>query len=341
MRTFNLCIIGFGNVSRALLRLLLWKRQELRERYSIDWRLTGLASRRLGWLADAGGLDAERLLAEGSLSRAAGAAQDPDAAVRSWLAAARGDVLFELTPVAPQNGEPAVTHLRAALDSGAHAVTANKAAVVFGYHDLEALARARGRRFFFEATVLGGTPVFSLFREALPAVKVQCIRGLLNSTTSLILSEVERGRSFDEALAHAQQRGIAEADPSNDVDGWDAALKAAVLACVLMDSQVKPAEIERRGIRGLDAGAVREAHAAGRRVRLVARIDRTLLGRVVASVAPETLEPDDPLAAASPSSGVLYVETDTLHGLTIASHRQGPDTTAYGCFADFLAAVKQ
>jgi homoserine dehydrogenase len=212
--------------------------------------------------------------------------------------------------------------------------------MVHGYNELENLAQARGKQFLFEATVMGGTPVFSLFREALPAARLLSFRGLVNTTSSIILHEMEQGRSYEDAVRRAQELGVAETDPSNDVDGWDSALKLAILTTVLLGLPLRTADIERRGIRSLDAAALQRARTAGKRIRLVARVDRTLLGRVVASVAPEELAADDPLAAASPTSNVIHFELDTLHGLTLAAHRQGPDTTAYGLFADFIHAAK-
>jgi homoserine dehydrogenase len=336
METYNLAFLGFGNVGRALARLLLEKRSELREQYGMDWRLTGIASRRLGWMADANGCDTERLLQDPTAIRAATSANN----VREWLAASRADVMFEISSVNAETGQPALDHLCAALESGAHAITANKGAVVHGYHELLHLARSKGKRFLFEATVLGGTPLFSVFRETLPAAKLLCFRGLVNTTTNIILHEMEQGHGYDDAVRKAQELGVAETDPTNDVDGWDAALKLAILTTVLMDMPLKPRDIERRGIRNLDAARLQQARVDGKRVRLVARMDRTLLGRVVASVGPEELAPDDPLASAGPTSNILYFELDTIHGLTIASHRQGPDTTAYGLFADFINAVQ-
>ena len=336
MKIYNLAVLGFGNVGRSLARLLLEKRAELRERYEMDWRLTGVASRRLGWKADTNGFDTERTLQDPTSIRSTASATN----VREWLAASRADVMFEISSVNAETGQPALEHLRAALESGAHAITANKGAVVHGYRELLHLANSKGKRFFFEATVLGGTPLFSVFRETLPASKLLCFRGLVNTTTNIILHEMEQGHSYDDAIRKAQDLGVAETDPTNDVDGWDAALKLAILATVLMDIPLKPRDIERRGIRNLDAAKLQQARAEGKRVRLVARMDRTLLGRVVASVGPEELAPDDPLASAGPTSNIVYFELDTIHGMTIASHRQGPDTTAYGLFADFMNAVQ-
>src|SRR5690242_7584619 len=180
MQTYNLCILGFGNVGKALARLLLEKRAELQDHYGIDWRVTGVATRRLGWLVDPKGLDIEALLA----------GQTPPSAIAShvetWLDMAQAQALFELTSTNPQTGQPAIAHIRAALERGAHAVTANKGAVVLGYNELQELARAHGKRFLFEATVMAGAPIFTLFEQMLPTLHITRFRGLLNSTSNVI-----------------------------------------------------------------------------------------------------------------------------------------------------------
>lgn len=333
MRTLSLSLLGFGNVGRAFARLLLDKSAELRERYAIETKITGVASRRLGWLADANGFDVEKLLA-GNFS-----AGTRCGFIREWLTRSRPDAMFELSSVDALTGQPAINHLRAALEQGVHAITANKGAVVHGYSALRDLAAAKGKRFLFEACVMGGTPVFSLFRETLPASQLLRLRGILNSTTSRILAEMESGASFDAALKIAQDAGIAESDPSADIDGWDAAIKVHALATVLMDAQISINDIAREGIRGISGERVRAAAAAGKRIRLVAHAERRD-ARVVASVGPEEISPGDPLATGSPSSSIIHFELDTLHDLIIASGRQGPDTTAYGLLADFLTVAR-
>jgi homoserine dehydrogenase len=339
MQTYNLCILGFGNVGRALARHLLAKRSELRERYGIEWQLTGVATRRMGWLADARGFDVAALLAD----------RPPEPRpqelnnVHDWLSAARADALFELSSLNPQSGQPAIDHIRAALQYGAHAITANKGTVVHGYNELQALAQARGRRYLFEATMMAGAPLFSLFRETLPAVKLLRFRGILNSTTNVIIAEMEQGRSFDEAVMKAQEIGIAETDPAADIDGWDAAVKVCEIATVLMDTPLKLEEVPREGMRGLSAAMVQEARTAGRPFKYVQQVER-VNGGVVASVGPQQLALDDPLMAASPSSLLAHLEMDMIPGLTInlhipASGTAGPDVTAYDVLADFIRAV--
>jgi homoserine dehydrogenase len=338
MQTYNLCILGFGNVGRALAQLLLEKTAELRERYDIEWRLTGVATRRMGWIADPAGLDVVALL-NGQIPDASGPGN-----VREWLASAQADVLFELTSTDPQTGQPAIDHLRAALERGAHAITANKGALIHAYPELRALAAAQGRRFLFEATVMAGGPVFSLFRDTLPAARLLRFRGLLNSTSNVIIEEMERGRSLEEAVQKAQELGIAETNPSLDVDGWDATLKVCAIATVLMDVPLRLEEIQREGIRGLSPEMVQQARAAGQPFKLVAQAERVGDG-VVAYVRPEQLAPHDPLAAVSGGSMLAHFEMDVIPGLTITVHvpdtgMVGPAVTAYDVMADFIRATR-
>jgi homoserine dehydrogenase len=255
--------------------------------------------------------------------------------VREWLASAQCDVLFETTSLDPLTGQPAIEHVRAALEAGAHVVTANKGTIVHGYRELDALARERGHRFLFEATV-ADMPVFSLFRECLPAARLLGFRGIFNSTTNVILEEMERGGTFAEGVASAQLLGVTETDPAYDVDGWDAAVKTCALLRVLMDAPVRLDEIKRQGIRELDTESVRAARAAGRPYKLVSRARRETDGRVAASVQAEQIASDNPLASVKGTSLSIHFELDILPGLTLTAHQPDLRSTAYGLLADFI-----
>ncbi|MET0623757.1 MAG: homoserine dehydrogenase [Pyrinomonadaceae bacterium] len=335
MKNFNLCLLGFGNVGRALVRLLAEKEGELREEFGMGWRVTGVASRRMGWMVAPEGFSVEELLSDELSRRGAHAA----AGVEEWLAAARCEVLFETTSLEPLTGEPAVSHARAGLEHGAHVVTANKGTIVHAYRELSGLARERGRRFLFEATV-AECPVFSLFRGSLPAARLEAFSGVLNSTTNVILDEMASGGTFDEGVRRAQGLGIAETDPTHDVDGWDAAVKACALANVLMDAGLKLGEISREGIRGLSDGEVRAAHAEGRPFRLVARARRGEGCRVEAAVRPERVAPRGPFASVTGTTLAVHYELDVLPGLTVVAHDPDLRSTAYGLLADFVEAAR-
>jgi homoserine dehydrogenase len=332
-RNYNLCVVGFGNVGKALVKLLQRKSDELRREHGIEWKITGIASRRLGWIANVNGLDPEQMLNDSKrtlLQPAAGS-------VRDWLKAARADVLFEASSLNRQNGQPAIEHIRAALECRAHAISANKGPVLFAYSELRALALAQKKQFLFESTVMDGVPVFSLFRESLRAVKVTGFRGILNSTTNVVLGEMEAGLDFSQALCRAQAMGIAESDPSDDLEGWDAAAKIAALTIVILGHPLTLAEVARQGISHLDSAAVRAARQAGTPYKMVCRAQRRGNG-VEASVRPERLALSDPLAWVNGASSCVHFELDILPGLTLIEQDPGLETTAYGMLADFIDA---
>ena len=346
MTHYNLAFLGFGNVGRALVQLLESKRAELRQQSGLEFTFTGMASRRLGWHANASGFSASQLLNgdldtnPGSVRQAALAAEPNLAALAEWLKASQANVLFENTSLDPHTGQPAIDYIRTALSAGVHVITANKGPVVHAYHELRDLAAANGLRFLFEATVMGGAPIFSLFREALPAAKLERFRGILNSTTNLILTELERGSSFEAAIKKAQDLGIAETDPSFDVDGWDAAVKVSALATVLMDYPLKPKDVVREGIRGLNPDAVQSAPMMGRRYKLVCQAVKHLDGSVTATVRPEQVPNDDPLAGADGATSIILFQMDVIHGLTLSELHPDAVTTAYGPLADLVTIAR-
>jgi homoserine dehydrogenase len=337
LRIFNLALLGYGNVARALVRLLAEKDEELRDEFGIGWRVTGVATRGLGWLAAPEGFAAGELLA-GAVGRRATPAPS---GIEEWLAASRCDVMFETTPLEPLTGEPAVSHVRAALQHGAHVVTANKGPVVHAHGELSELARARGRRFLFESAVADCLPVFSLFRESLPAARLLAFSGVLNSTTTVFLEEVAAGRAFDEGVRRAQELGVAEADPAHDLDGWDAAVKVCAVANVLMGARLRPEDVTRAGVRDLSDAEVREAHAAGEPYKLVARARLQDDGNITASVRPERVTAASPFASATGTTMLIDFELDVLPGLTVVARRPDLKSTAYGMLADFINAVRQ
>ncbi len=341
----RLVFIGFGNVARALAHLLLRKRARLKEQYGIEFTVTGIATGGHGCAVSPGGLDLEKALewAEGGRSIAPLSeilVEDSQAVIR----AAPGDVLFENSPVNHATGEPALTHARLALGRGMHVVTANKGTVVHGYRELSALAASRGKRFLFEATVLGGSPLFSLFREALPAADLVSFQGIINATTNLILTRMEQGESFEAAVKFCQSIGLAETDPSADVDGWDAAIKVAALITVLMDTPFTPQQVEREGIRQITPEMVRRAAQEGMRWKLVASVERE--GESVrARVRPEKVPAGSPLYGIEGSSTGLTFRTDVLPDYSVIvtereGMRGGPQETAYGLLADLIRAVR-
>ena len=343
----TLVLIGFGNVARRFVRLL----DETADRLDFTWKVVGISTRRHGSVVDPSGIDTLRASAaiEGrqSLDRL-----DPSPRERSGIdvirqvADAMADdaaegrlVCIETTVLDIDRGEPAASHVRAALEGQAHVVTANKGPAAFAYHELEALAESVDRAFMFEGAVMDGVPVFNLVRETMPAIAIEGFRGVVNTTCNFILSELERGVEFDHALADMQSRGIAEADPTLDVDGWDAAAKTAALVNVLMGGVMTPHHVARTGIRDVSGLDVREALGRNKRIRLVASASRTG-GKIRARVEPELLDHLDPLAGMVDLNNALYLTTDLLGDIGIVQRGGSLTQTAYALLSD-LSRIAQ
>jgi homoserine dehydrogenase len=252
--------------------------------------------------------------------------------------------MFENSPVNTQTGEPAIDYIRLALSLGQDAITANKGPVVHGYRELMELAKSKGKTFRFESTVLGGAPVFSVFRETFPLAELSSFKGILNATTNIILSRMENGESYEDAVKYCQSVGVAETDPTNDVDGWDAAIKVAALVTVLMNTPFTPQQVNPTGIRSITSEMIAKAKTEGKRYKLVCSAEK-VGDKVNASVAPHLVDMSSPLYGMMNSSTGITFRTDVLPDYSIiASEREGmsggPIETAYGLFADFVNVVK-
>jgi homoserine dehydrogenase len=337
----RLALLGCGNVGRALLALLAEKEAALRDQYDLAFSFTGGMTRRAGgWLAPEG-VSAASLLASGWPAGPAPADSAPFAGDGAAFAVASpADVLVELTALNPATGQPALDTIRAALTAGRHVVTANKGPIAHGYHELRALAELRGVALRFESTVMDGTPIFNMAEAALPATEIRGFRGPLNSTSNYVLGRMAAGETLEEAIAGAQRLGIAEADPSNDLDGWDASVKATVLANVLMGADLRPQDIRREG---LGAEAMRQAHAAlppGHALKQLVEAKREE-GQVAVRVRLAALPPSDVMAHTAPGETALRLVTDTMGELTWIEGDGGPGQTAHGVMADLVAVGRQ
>lgn len=324
----RVAFLGFGNVNRALHSLLEGRRDALASGHGIECLVTGVASRRNGWLAAAAGLDPAHPVGISCRD------------VCEWLTASRAQVVFEAIPLEPHTGQPALDYLRGVLDHGAHAISANKGPVVYGYRELTILAAARGVCYRFESAVMDGAPVFSLARDCLPLAGLCAVRGVFTSTATVVLEAVERGLRFADGIAEAQRLGIAEADPAYDVDGWDSSMKLCAVSNVLFGGELRPSDVVREGIRALDEQRVRQARSAGRPFRLVGQVERDAAGTITAQVGPVQCAVDGPLGVVRGATLVMHYEADVFPGgLTIISRDPDPMTTAYGMLTDLIGVV--
>ena len=333
----DLALVGFGHVARRFARLIEERRDWLSLDYDVECRIVGIATRRHGTAFAESGLDAVALADAldngGALPESHG--DGFDVIRRLSRSDAPLKVVIETTTLDIEAGQPAIDHVRAALQAGCHAVTANKGPAAFAYEELIALAADRGRWFLFEGAVMDGVPIFNLVRDTLPAVEITGFRGVINSTTNHILSALEDGEGFDAALQRMQAMGIAEADPSLDVDGWDAAAKTAALANVLLRARMTPQGVEREGIGPATARIAMAAKARGSRVRLVASARSGPEG-VVTSVRPVELPETDLLAGLRGMANALVLQTDLLGEIAICQLGGSLTQTAYALLSDLI-----
>jgi homoserine dehydrogenase len=317
----------------------------LKSQHDVTFSFTGIATGRHGFAINPNGLDIQKALelVESGQSIAP-LSSFPVEDSLSVIQQSQANVMFENSPVNTQTGQPAIDHIRTALELDMHAITANKGPVVHGYRELTALAKSKGKTFGFESTVLGGSPVFSVFRETFPLAELSSFKGILNATTNIILSRMENGESYQDAVKYCQSVGVAETDPSNDVDGWDAAIKVAALITVLMDTPFTPQQVNPIGIRGITIDMISKASLEGKRYKLVCSVEKAG-DKITARVAPELVDASSPLYGIMNSSTGVSFRTDVLPDYSITvSEREGmsggPIETAYGLFADFARAAR-
>ena len=333
----DLALVGFGHVGRRFAKLLEERSRQLLRDHQLDLRILGIATSRHGSLFDEAGIDVGEASARRACGQTLGACGTSLEIIEKL---ARSDaplrVVVETTTLSIADGQPAIAHVEAALDGGCHAITANKGPVAFAYRKLHDTACRTGRSFLFEGAVMDGIPIFNLVRETMPVVTVIGFRGILNTTTQHILGALERGESFEEALGRMRAEGIAEADPSLDVEGWDAAAKAAALANVLMEGELTPHAVERDALGPATAAAVRAAAAAGHRLRLVA--SGTGRGRNVrAAVRLTGIEPGDILYNLPDTANALVLTTDLLGDVAVCQMAGNLTQTAYALLSDLVA----
>ncbi len=329
----RLCLVGYGNVARAIVRLLERKAAEL----PFECRITGVITRR-GKLLGSEGLEKSALAAGPNSGE-----PQSEADILQFIAACPADVVLELTTLNPHTGQPAADHIRAALEAHRHVITANKGPVAHFqlYQELSQLALQNKCYFKFEGAVMDGTPIFNLVERTLPYSKISSFRGILNGTTNFILEQMSAGQSFAEALLQARAMGVAEADPSHDLLGWDAAAKVAALANVLLSAQMSPQSIEREvaPIEELPH-LIEQARQKGRVLKQIAeasRINDSVTGRVVLM----ELEPEDFLANSFGSGGALTLFTDTMGRVSIVEHDGQTDQTAFALLADLNSIYQE
>jgi homoserine dehydrogenase len=334
--TYRLVLIGLGSAGQGLAQILRYHGDWLARRYGVYLRIVGVATRGRGVAYDRDGIAPAELLdvieQDGHLRGLP--------AQRNWSALdlieqAEADVLVELSPTDLESGEPATSYIRAAFARGMHAITANKGPIALHFAELRRLAAEANLYLGFEGTVMSGTPALRVGWSTLAGCEILELRGIVNGTTNYILTQMEAGMSYADALAEAQRLGYAEADPTGDVEGYDAAAKAVIMANVLMNARVGLADVERMGITTLTRDTIEAARASGDRWKLIARVWREG-ERVRASVQPTRLPLSHPLANVGGATNALTFTTDLLGDVTLIGPGAGGAPTGFAVLSDIL-----
>ncbi len=339
----KIALIGFGTVGQGLCEILLSKSEDLMINEGFDWDVVAVSDIQKGAVFSPDGLDVKELLtlaeAGKSLEGYSGEAEKGWDAIKT-IRESNATIVCELAYTDIKTGQPATDHCRAAFETGKHIVTSNKGPAALHYRELAALADDNDVRFMIEGTVMSGTPVLNLLRNELAGNEVTAIKGILNGTTNYILTEMEAGQAYDDVLAEAQRLGYAEADPTADVEGFDALAKVTILANVVMGANLTPGDIPCKGISHITLEDIDKAKAEGKRWKLIGEIKREGAG-VNASVAPVMVDLSHPLASVGGANNALTFSTDLMGDVTINGAGAGKIETGFSILVDILEIARQ
>ena len=341
IKKLAICMIGFGNAGKEFCRMLEQKKEEIKNTYNCNVIVTAISTKSRGSLFDSSGVDINRALsqieAEGEFSQKN--PQRIDSTAIEMIKKSKADVLIELSTLSIKDGQPAISHIEEAFKNGMHVITANKGPIAWDYKRLKDLADEKDLSLLHETTVMDGAPIFNMVEKTLPGCKVLSFKGILNSTTNFIMEEMEAGSDYETALLEAQRLGFAEADPSLDIDGWDAAAKTAALINVLMDGNATPMTIDRTGIGDITLKDIEESKAKGGKIKLFCegfRDEDSVKGRVY----PAFVDNKDIFSNVDSTTSMLSITTDLMAEICMVERNPEIQQTAYGIYSDLLTLIR-
>jgi len=327
----KLALIGFGNVGQGLASILAEKRAVLARKYGFEFEIVAVSDIQKGSALSSKGIDPEKLLTHPETVLDKSLQKDALAVIRESDAT----IVVEITYTDLTTGEPATSHLKAAFGAGKHVVTTNKGPLALHFKDLSAMAAAKKLQFRYEGTVMAGTPVISFGMTNLAGCDFAEIRGIFNGTTNFILTQMEAGMSYGEALKKAQELGYAEADPTGDVEGFDTMGKVLILANVFMDGKLKKEDVSRTGITKLTPDDIKKAASEGKRWKLIGSLKREG-DRVAGSVRPQALPLSNPLTSVMGATNAAQFVTDLMGEITVVGAGAGRKETGFAVLSDLL-----
>ncbi|MEM0361629.1 MAG: homoserine dehydrogenase [Sulfolobales archaeon] len=337
---FKLALIGFGVVGRGFTDILIRKRDYLQRKYGLKVKYVGICDIRYGSVINHAGIDQLRALevvkSGGNLEKYFDGIKGLNAT--EFIEHSDADVVVEATWTNLETGEPGLTHIKKALNAGKHVITTNKGPIALAFKELSSIARSKNVKLLFSGTVMSGTPSIRTLIRGLAGCYVSEIAGILNGTTNYILTKMEEGLSFNDALRDAQLRGYAEAEPSMDVDAWDPAAKIVILANIAFESDLKPKDVIREGIRNITLDHIKDAFRRGKRVKLIARAWSDG-GSVKAKVTPEEVDINSFFGQVKGTVNAVMYRTDSLGDVYVIGRGAGGEEAGQAILADLIELV--
>jgi homoserine dehydrogenase len=335
---FKLAFIGFGTVGQGLSKILLEKKEMLSEKYDFNWTVVAISDIIKGSIYDENGLDLKEILEMVKEGKKLDEYPSGTKGMNSidTITKTNADTIIEVTFTDVKTGEPALTHIKTALNTGKNVISTNKGPVVKQAADLLKIAKSKDVFYGFEGVVLAGTPVINLAKLTLAGNNITGFKGILNGTTNYILTRMEEGMAYEDALKKAQELGYAEADPTGDVEGLDAIGKVVILTNVVLGKKITWQDVERKGITQISKGDIEKAKSEGKRWKLIGSAEVQKDGSVKAEVWPQRLPLNDPLAGVSEATNALTYFTDELGPVTIVGPGAGRRETGFALLIDLL-----
>ncbi|MGC4379039.1 homoserine dehydrogenase [Fictibacillus sp. Mic-4] len=342
----NLAFIGFGVVGQGLAEILRDKKETLLKEFDLEPTIVAISDLMKGAIYHPDGLDVDTVLQV--LGETGNLENYPNVPglVTGWdsfqtIRETNADTIVEVSYTDVKTGQPAIDHLRSAFENGKNVIMTNKGPVALAYSELSELAKKNDVYWGFEGTVMSGTPALRMPALALAGNEITEIRGILNGTTNYILTRMEEeGLSYEAALKEAQELGFAEADPTSDVEGYDARYKIVILANDVMKIPLKVEEVPCKGITRITLKDIEEAKVEGKRWKLIAKVQRSG-DHVAAAIRPEKVDITDPLASICGAVNAIAYECDLLGTVTLSGPGAGKIETGFSLLSDLIAAHRR
>ena len=331
----NIGLIGFGGVGQALIKLLVEKKNYIFEKYNLDIKVKYIIKSD-GGIYESNGIDLEEVLGFINKNLKEHISWRYELGIEEVIKNNDIDILIELTPTNIETGEPGLTHIKRALESGINVVTGNKGPIILKYKELKEIADKNSVKLKVGCTTGGALPSINGGLYDVAGSEIQGVEGILNGTTNYILSKMAIDEvSYEEALTEAQKDGIAEANPSLDVLGYDTACKIAILANVLMDANIKLEDIEIQGITEVELETIKRLQKENKKLKLIGKVHRKD-SMVKAYVRLVEIKEDHPLYFVDYKNKGVYFKTDTLGDISIIGGASGTRNAAASILRDLM-----